>query len=110
MKKKKMLSMLLAVMMVSGLIFTGCGSKGEGPADSVGSGDSGEDGKEDGGYVIGFANASVSNSWRVKMRDMLIEEAEKLGVEMELPEEITCGFSEENQQCLKKHCPYYKCT
>ena len=43
MKKKKMLSMLLAVMMVSGLIFTGCGSKGEGPADSVGSGDSGED-------------------------------------------------------------------
>lgn len=35
---------------------------------------------------------------------------EKLGVEMELPEEITCGFSEENQQCLKKHCPYYKCT
>ncbi|MCI9631676.1 MAG: sugar ABC transporter substrate-binding protein [Ruminococcus sp.] len=82
MKKKKMLSMLLAVMMVSGLIFTGCGSKGEGPADSVGSGDSGEDGKEDGGYVIGFANASVSNSWRVKMRDMLIEEAEKLGVEI----------------------------
>lgn len=32
---------------------------------------------------------------------------EKLGVEMELPEEIRCGFSDENQQCVKKHCPYY---
>ena len=33
---------------------------------------------------------------------------EKLGVEMELPGKIECGFSAENQQCLKKHCPYYK--
>lgn len=33
---------------------------------------------------------------------------ENLGVEMELPERIRCSFSEENQQCLKKHCPYYK--
>lgn len=32
---------------------------------------------------------------------------EKLGVEMELPRRIECGFSAENQQCLKKHCPYY---
>jgi ABC-type sugar transport system substrate-binding protein len=26
-------------------------------------------------YRVGFANASISNSWRVKMRDMLLEEA-----------------------------------
>ena len=34
------------------------------------------------GYRIGFANASVSNSWRVKMRDMLVEEADRIGVEL----------------------------
>ena len=34
------------------------------------------------GYRIGFANASVSNSWRVVMRDMLVDEAAKLGVEL----------------------------
>ena len=33
-------------------------------------------------YRIGFANASVSNSWRVKMRDMLVEAAKELGVEL----------------------------
>jgi ABC-type sugar transport system substrate-binding protein len=30
-------------------------------------------------YRIGFANASISNSWRVKMRDMLLEEAARRG-------------------------------
>ena len=54
-------------------------------------------------------------AWRSQVLQTAAKEAagfvkEKLGVEMELPEEITCGFSEENQQCLKKHCPYYKCT
>lgn len=33
---------------------------------------------------------------------------ETLGVEMELTEKITCDFSDENRQCLKRHCPYYK--
>ena len=33
-------------------------------------------------YRIGFANASVSNSWRVKMRDMLVDAAKELGVEL----------------------------
>lgn len=32
---------------------------------------------------------------------------ENLGIEMETPEEIRCEFSKENQQCLKKYCPYY---
>jgi ABC-type sugar transport system substrate-binding protein len=30
-------------------------------------------------YRIGFANASISNSWRVKMRDMLLEEVSRRG-------------------------------
>jgi ABC-type sugar transport system substrate-binding protein len=30
-------------------------------------------------YRIGFANASISNSWRVKMRDMLLEEVKRRG-------------------------------
>lgn len=33
-------------------------------------------------YKIGFANASVSNSWRVKMREMLMDAAAELGVEI----------------------------
>ncbi len=33
---------------------------------------------------------------------------EELKIEMELPEQILCDYSQENQQCLKNHCPYYK--
>ena len=33
---------------------------------------------------------------------------ENLGISMELPEKIQCDFSDENQQCLKKNCPYYQ--
>lgn len=32
---------------------------------------------------------------------------EHLKVEMELPDKVWCDFSQENQQCLKTHCPYY---
>lgn len=32
----------------------------------------------------------------------------ELGVKMELPEKICCTFSDENAQCLKARCPYYK--
>lgn len=32
---------------------------------------------------------------------------EELGVEMELPERIKCGFSPENGQCLRQKCPYH---
>lgn len=36
---------------------------------------------------------------------------ENLGVEMELPKEIRCGFSGENKECLRRKCPYYgECT
>lgn len=34
--------------------------------------------------------------------------AEHLGVSMELMDEIRCDFSPENQQCLKKACPYHR--
>ena len=34
--------------------------------------------------------------------------AKELGVEMDCPAEIVCTFSEENQQCLKKACPYHR--
>lgn len=33
---------------------------------------------------------------------------EEFGIEMELPETIQCRHSEENQQCLKQHCPYFQ--
>lgn len=33
---------------------------------------------------------------------------ENFGIEMELPDRILCEFSDENGQCLKKHCPYFK--
>ena len=33
---------------------------------------------------------------------------EELGIQMELPDEIICNFSGDNQQCLRKKCPYYK--
>lgn len=33
---------------------------------------------------------------------------EHLGVKMELPEEILCDYSAENQQCLRKACPYHR--
>ena len=32
---------------------------------------------------------------------------EHLGAAMELPETIACTHYEENQQCLRRHCPYY---
>ena len=32
---------------------------------------------------------------------------EELGIEMELPEKIECGFQVENQQCLRGKCPYH---
>lgn len=32
---------------------------------------------------------------------------ENLGIAMELPEKIQCGFSNENRQCLGKNCPYH---
>lgn len=33
---------------------------------------------------------------------------EHLGVAMELPDQIQCDFSAENQQCIKARCPYHR--
>lgn len=80
MKRQKILSAMLASVMVGALVFGGCGSsKKEETKETTGKA---ETKKEDGKYRIGFANASVSNSWRVKMRDELMKEADKLGVEI----------------------------
>lgn len=57
---KRIVSLLLALVMVCGLV--AC-AQAE-------------------GYKIGFANASVSNSWRVKMREMLMDAAAGLGVDI----------------------------
>lgn len=32
---------------------------------------------------------------------------EKLGTDMELPEKVECHYSTDNQQCIRKKCPYY---
>lgn len=32
----------------------------------------------------------------------------ELGIEMEIPETVQCYHSDENQQCLKQHCPYFQ--
>lgn len=79
MKKKRIISALLAGVMVGALVLGGCGKKDDGAAETSGT-TSEQSG--DAKYKIGFANASVSNSWRVKMRDMLMEKADELGVEI----------------------------
>ena len=33
---------------------------------------------------------------------------EELGMELELPEQIQCRWSPENQQCIRRRCPYYQ--
>lgn len=82
---KRTLAVLMAVAVAAAA--TGCAGKGqqvsgEGnktTAEADAKSGSAESGKK---YKIGFANASISNSWRVKMRDMLVAECENLGVEL----------------------------
>jgi ABC-type sugar transport system substrate-binding protein len=66
---KKLVS--LAIMAAFAVVFFGaCNAKPAQPAQAAGGAKV---------YRIGFANASVSNSWRVKMRDMLLEEVARRG-------------------------------
>lgn len=76
MKKRRVVSALVAVTMVGTLVLGGCGKKADETAGSTASA------KGDAKYTIGFANASVSNSWRVKMRDELMAEADKLNIKI----------------------------
>nr|WP_296264748.1 DUF5714 domain-containing protein [uncultured Merdimonas sp.] len=41
------------------------------------------------------------------VREAVLMTKEELGIEMELPEKIECGFYVENQQCLRQKCPYH---
>lgn len=109
---KKTLMIVIALVCIVSLVFVGCTAQpaqeapaaddataaGEEPAaddagdapaaDAPAEDGNSEDGNDDAAasgdkkYRIGFANASVSNSWRVKMRDMLMDEAEALNVEI----------------------------
>ncbi len=72
---KKFLVLILVLCLILGLM--ACSSKK--------TQDTSEDTTQDSGkktYRIGFSNASISNSWRVKMRQMLVDECKKLGVEL----------------------------
>ena len=33
--------------------------------------------------------------------------AEKLSIDLEIPNEIKCAYSKFNNECLKEECPYY---
>lgn len=66
-KGRKLLSILLVLAMMLALL-AGCGTTDD-PA-TPGGDDEGEK------FVIGFSNASVSNTWRVAMYEMLMAEAE----------------------------------
>ena len=101
--KKRLVALLTAGVLVGTMLMAGCGSSGaaEAPAEEPAEEEAAEEEEEaepaeeeaaeeaeaeEGGkvYRIGFSNASVSNSWRVKMRDMLIEAvAERGDVELE---------------------------
>lgn len=87
--KQKKFAKVLAGAMAAALLLSGCTSNAPGgssaaPSSAPSAAPSQEQGSEPGAktYRIGFANASVSNSWRVKMRDMLVEAADELNVEL----------------------------
>ena len=103
--KKRLIALLTAGIMAGSLLMAGCGSsaapeaeapaeeeaveeeaaaeeeaveeEAEAPAEEEAEEEApAEEGKM---YRIGFSNASVSNSWRVKMRDMLVEAVAERG-------------------------------
>lgn len=80
--KKSIAAVLMAACLV-GMMAGGCQSKpdaAQAPSSEQGSAADAADGAKK--YRIGFANASISNSWRVKMREQLVNEAEKLNIEL----------------------------
>ena len=90
MKKTRILCLLIAALMIATL-FAACAkpadenaSTPDVSADSEASQDQPEDEQSEDGYAyrIGFANASISNSWRVYMRDLLLEACEEYNVEL----------------------------
>ena len=55
---------------------------------------------------LGGPRCCKRNSFTAVKEAVLFTE-HHLGIRMELPDQIQCGFWAENQQCLKHHCPYY---
>lgn len=75
MKTRKVLSVVLALLMVA-FMAAGCAKPAENSDGASQAADSGTK------YRIGFANASISNSWRVYMRDLLLAACEENNVEL----------------------------
>ncbi len=55
---------------------------------------------------LGGPRCCKRNSFTAVKEGVILTE-EKLGIVMELPEEIECDFARENKECRKKSCPYY---
>ena len=85
MRKTKVLSLLVALLMMAAL-FVGCSQPADQGSSVDTSGDTQDASQEqaDSGYAyrIGFSNASVSNSWRVYMRELLLEACEENNIEL----------------------------
>ncbi len=71
---KRIISMVVCVVMLAAL-FVGCGSSDKETSDPSNATGSTAPAKKS--YKIGFSNASVSNTWRVAMYNMMKEEAAK---------------------------------
>ncbi len=86
MKTRKIMVVLLALLMVAAMM-SGCAKPADKPADEsvtpaktdAAAAPAADDGAK---YRIGFANASISNSWRVYMRDLLLAACEENNVEL----------------------------
>ncbi len=72
---KKVLALLTVLCLMMSLVACS-GKKSEDASSDT------DKGSGDAKYTIGFSNASISNSWRVKMRDMLVEECEKQNIKL----------------------------
>ena len=55
--------------------------------------------------ALGGPRCCKRNSFTAALTAAKVAE-EELGVKMELPEKVTCTFFEENEQCLRRACPY----
>ena len=78
--KRKMLALLAATVLTAMTVLSACGGSAA-PASSEAASSEASQPADSGKkvYRIGFSNASVSNSWRVKMRDMLVEAVAERG-------------------------------
>lgn len=75
-KCKKIFAACLSISLIASLALTGCGQSKSGSG--AGSAAAGSAAQKKQGYVIGFSNFSVGNSWRVQMQAEFEAEAKRL--------------------------------